>query len=391
MEPKRIFEASLTGDITKLHSLLSEDPFLLDRVTLNSVETPLHISCMAGQTEITKKFLSLRPKWAQELNQQGLSPLHMASANGHVEIVKEIVSVVGANICRLKGQDGKVSLHFAAMKGQVSVLRELVSACPESVSEVTVGEESVLHLAVKNNQFEAVRVLIEELRKLGKMEIVNWKDIEGNTTIDLLIGDHDAQEAGGIIINTNPVNTTGFTPRDVLDLILQNDNTTMTYQAILSPPSGFSNNTPVDYYSKNDAVLINTKSALNVGEGEAVMASDPHVFVIFTVFNAIGFFASLGMISVLTSGFPLRAGLRLAILSMVATYVIAVFYEAPTKMRTVFVVLWLMGLVVLFELGRFGFWLLRKCGILKFSRRSSPPSLDGYPHDQQNNHHQLDF
>ncbi|XP_030494121.2 uncharacterized protein LOC115709977 [Cannabis sativa] len=300
-------------------------------------------------------------------------------------------------------------------------------------------------------------------------------------TIDLLIGDHDAQEAGGIIINTNPVNTTGFTPRDVLDLILQNDNSTgslnhmikmietfqkagalksnqiainkktqtvnninnnnnnnnnnsnsnnkctsfrfiitlwreltkeieessietqnalmvvavliatMTYQAILSPPSGFSNNTPVDYYSKNDAVLINTKSALNVGEGEAVMASDPHVFVIFTVFNAIGFFASLGMISVLTSGFPLRAGLRLAILSMVATYVIAVFYEAPTKMRTVFVVLWLMGLVVLFELGRFGFWLLRKCGILKFSRRSSPPSLDGYPHDQQNNHHQLDF
>ncbi|KAF4395206.1 hypothetical protein F8388_001593 [Cannabis sativa] len=185
MEPTRIFEASLTGDITKLHSLLFEDPFLLDRVTLNSVETPLHISCMAGQTEITKEFLSLRPKWAEELNQQGLSPLHMASANGHVEIVKEIVSVVGANICRLKGQDGKVSLHFAAMKGQVSVLRELVSACPESLSDVTVGEESVLHLAVKNNQFEAVRVLIEELRKLGKMEIVNWKDIEGNTVLHL--------------------------------------------------------------------------------------------------------------------------------------------------------------------------------------------------------------
>ncbi|XP_062099794.1 ankyrin repeat-containing protein BDA1-like [Humulus lupulus] len=181
----RIFEASLTGDVTTLHSLLSEDPLLLDRVTLNSVETPLHISSMAGQTEITKEFLALRPKWARQLNQQGLSPLHMASANGHVEIVKEIASVVGADICRLKGQDGKVSLHCAAMKGQVGALRELVSACPESLSEVTVGEETALHLAVKNNQFEAVRVLVEELRKLGRMEIVNWHDREGNTVLHL--------------------------------------------------------------------------------------------------------------------------------------------------------------------------------------------------------------
>lgn len=56
-----MFEASYSGDITTLLSLLSEDPFLLDRVTLNSVENPLHISSMAGQTEIAKKFLSLRP------------------------------------------------------------------------------------------------------------------------------------------------------------------------------------------------------------------------------------------------------------------------------------------------------------------------------------------
>ncbi|XP_062098165.1 uncharacterized protein LOC133804035 [Humulus lupulus] len=286
--------------------------------------------------------------------------------------------------------------------------------------------------------------------------------------VDLLIGD-DAEAAE--IINTNPINTSGFTPRDILDLILQNGTSnglndikmietfqkagalkskdlqqnpnkkpqtnhntntntrkcssfrfiihlwgeltkeieessietqnalmvvavliaTMTYQAILSPPSGFSSSIDqsANHYSKHDAV--STKKAINVGEGEAVMASDPHVFVIFTVFNAIGFFASLGMISVLTSGFPLRAGLRLAILSMVATYVIAVFYEAPTKMRTVFVVLWLMGLVVLFELGRFAFWFLRKCGVVKFKtglRRRRRALAD---HHVEQNDHELDF
>ncbi|KAE8660719.1 hypothetical protein F3Y22_tig00116951pilonHSYRG00703 [Hibiscus syriacus] len=44
--------------------------------------------------------------------------------------------------------------------------------------------------------------------------------------------------------------------------------------------------------------------------GEAVMASDPEIFEVFTVFNAIGFFASLARISPLTSGFPLRACLK---------------------------------------------------------------------------------
>lgn len=56
-----VFEASPLGDIPALHSLLEEDSLILDRVGLSSVENPKHISCLAGQTEIVKEIVSLRP------------------------------------------------------------------------------------------------------------------------------------------------------------------------------------------------------------------------------------------------------------------------------------------------------------------------------------------
>lgn len=178
----RLFEAARCGDISTFHSLLEEDPFLLDRVALNSVYNPLHVSALAGQVEITKEIVSRKPAFTRELNENGFSPIHVASANGHIEIIRELMRV-GYDICLLKGKDGKVPLHCAALKGRVDVVKELVWACPESLKQVTACGETALHLTVKSNQIEAARVLIEEIRRLQMMEILNWKDTEGNTVL----------------------------------------------------------------------------------------------------------------------------------------------------------------------------------------------------------------
>jgi hypothetical protein len=54
----------------------------------------------------------------------------------------------------------------------------------------------VLHVAVKSNQAEAVKVLLEEIKKLDMMEIVNWKDKDGNTIMHLatLRKQHEVRE-----------------------------------------------------------------------------------------------------------------------------------------------------------------------------------------------------
>ncbi|XP_021279683.1 ankyrin repeat-containing protein BDA1-like [Herrania umbratica] len=137
---------------------------------------------MVGQTEITKEIVGRKPGFARELNENGFGPMHIASAKGHVEIIRELMRV-GYDICLLKGKDGKVPLHCAVLKGRVDVVKELVGACPESVKEPTAFGETALHLAVKSNQIEAARVLIEEMSMLVMTEILNWKDKDGNTIL----------------------------------------------------------------------------------------------------------------------------------------------------------------------------------------------------------------
>ncbi|KAK6240144.1 hypothetical protein QUC31_005613 [Theobroma cacao] len=410
MEP-RLFEASRSGHISAFHSLLGEDPFLLDRVALNSVDNPLHISTLAGQTEITKAIVSRKPAFARELNENGFSPMHVASAKGHIEIIRELMRV-GYDICLLKGKDGKVPLHCAALKGRVDVVKELVGACPESVKEPTAFGETALHLAVKSNQIEAARI------------------------IGLLIG----QEAVVSRVNVNAINSSGFTPKDVLDLLLQSGGdcydiqihqifqqagavkardittgpahvqteaenfnkkqkllspsswnqwkelmkevtesstdtqnalmvvavliATITYQAILSPPSGF--------WSDPDNKNLPTASTVQkrtMEPGEAVMSDDPPIFSVLIVFNTIGFIASVAMIFLLTSGFPLRAGLRLAMFSMIGTYVVAISYIGPTKMTEIYITVIVMGILFLAEFARFIMWLFKKWRVGPDTRR----------------------
>lgn len=71
------------------------------------------------------------------------------------------------------------------MKGRIDVVKEWICACPQSVKETTTCGETVLHVAVKSNQIEAFRALMEEIKKLDMMGIVNWKDKDGNAILHL--------------------------------------------------------------------------------------------------------------------------------------------------------------------------------------------------------------
>ncbi|XP_049386528.1 ankyrin repeat-containing protein BDA1-like [Solanum stenotomum] len=222
---RRLREAAQKGDVHHLQSLIKEVPFLLSTVSLaGSNETPLHIACLSLHLEFAKEIIRLRPEFARELNQDGFSPLHIASANGDIDIVKELLNV-DRNLCLLKGKDRRIPLHYAVIKGRKHVIKELLVASPNSAAEVTAHGETCLHLAVKNHQFEAFKLLLENLKEFNKYGLLNNKDIQGNTVlhlatstkqfevVDLLLDENFVAKG---TIDVNSLNKGGLTPLEVL-------------------------------------------------------------------------------------------------------------------------------------------------------------------------------
>ncbi|KAI6706388.1 hypothetical protein NL676_009350 [Syzygium grande] len=76
-------------------------------------------------------------------------------------------------------------------------MKVLLSALPESLEETTAQEETALHLAVKNNWFDAVVVLLEHLKQHKKEQVINRKDNKGNTISHLTVA-AEKFEAGGL-------------------------------------------------------------------------------------------------------------------------------------------------------------------------------------------------
>ncbi|KAL3615505.1 hypothetical protein CASFOL_041166 [Castilleja foliolosa] len=222
---RSLIDAAKTGNVDKLHNLIKHDPFLLRAANLFDGDNPLHMACIGGHVDFVKQILNLNPVFAQELNRDGFSPLHIASATGDFEIVKEFLKL-GGFICLVKGKEKRIPLHFAVVKGRIIVLSELLSACSDSITEVTARRESCFHLAVKNNQFEAFKVLCEHIVVLSDKEyVLNMKDEHGNTilhlaastkqyeVLDLLLDENFICKSK---LELNTLNKNGLTPLDVL-------------------------------------------------------------------------------------------------------------------------------------------------------------------------------
>ncbi|PON99759.1 Transmembrane protein [Trema orientale] len=233
----RLFEAALTGNVETLHKLREENPLILSDYSLISPhENPLHVATKAGKLGFVKEMIRLKPESVMELNKEGFRPLDIASALGHVEIVKEIIASTscttttsGNDICRLKGKDGRTAMHYAVIHGKIEVIDELVSFSVECVKDLTVLGETTLHLAVKYYRFEALRSLVESLEKLGLEELVNWGDKDGNTVLHLAVS-RKQHESVEFLLNNNSIssalklnetNSRGLTPMDVMDLLIE--------------------------------------------------------------------------------------------------------------------------------------------------------------------------
>ncbi|KAF8028978.1 hypothetical protein BT93_E1601 [Corymbia citriodora subsp. variegata] len=381
----RLLEASRTGNVDRLYSLVRDNVLILDTASLVKGDNPLRAASMAGHVNFVKEVLKLRMEFAMELNQDSLSPLHIASARGDVDIVRELLKA-GNHLCLVKGREERIPLHYTAIKGRGEVLKELVSACPDSIEKVTAQRETALHLAVKNSQFEAFKMLVQQLKQFNKEQALNCRDGQkrrwsnaGLTPLGILVlidsGAGDAEIAEILVRSeatrpmrlpsvvvatgdpepqTDQSNRNHFqsprhhqsrrtwtgrclkrdSPGDLRNvlLIVAALITAATYQAVLQTPGGLWQDD-----SKSDSTGCTNNGTQSHKAGQAILGTTNPVsyilfltaFYVFLSFNTLAFSSSMLLIICLTHGYPFFLEVVIAMVSMGVTYGASIFAITP--------------------------------------------------------------
>ncbi|KAL7167032.1 hypothetical protein ACSBR2_037653 [Camellia fascicularis] len=183
---QRLKEAAEGGHINGLYSCIKEDPHILDGIDdIPFVDSPLHTAASAGHTHFALE-MNLKPSFTKKLNPEGLTPLDLALRNGYLITVRRLVNF-DKELIRVKGREMLTPLHHVAEKGHIDLLAEFLCACPESITDLTIRDETAVHIAVKNFQLQAFKGLLGWLRRTQRLHVLNRDDEEGNSVLHIAV------------------------------------------------------------------------------------------------------------------------------------------------------------------------------------------------------------
>lgn len=220
MMEKKLYEATLKGDVRTLEALMREDELVLARLSVTSCsnQTPLHLAAMLGHYDYAKSLLRYKPNFATRLDSQDRSPLHLASANGYVDIVKLLLQE-DPSVCLVRDEDGRTPLHLAIMNGQYESINKLVEAKPEVICYTLDHGETILHSCIVYNRLKPLILLIESC--IIDEDFANAKDGSGNTILHTATALKRTQQIKYLLtrseMRVNEVNEIGLTALDITE------------------------------------------------------------------------------------------------------------------------------------------------------------------------------
>ena len=169
MAESKLLIACREGDEVEVQKLLSqvEDPADVRRDWDKNKMTLLHFSCRHGWLDVTRKLVeSYRCDPESGDWRYGITPLHEAFYEGHVDIVRYLVSERGCRTTyQFKCKEGTDSLlHKACRHGHVAMVEALTNGQPGTVLLNYSNENGMtaLHEACRGGYVEAVRHLASQ-------------------------------------------------------------------------------------------------------------------------------------------------------------------------------------------------------------------------------------
>ncbi|KAJ0792109.1 putative ankyrin repeat-containing domain-containing protein [Helianthus annuus] len=166
-----LFTAVQFGDVELVKTLLEKDPSLIQQTTAYDRHSALHIAAANGQIEIVSMLLEDRSVNPDSLNRHKQTPLMLAAMHGKIDCVKKLIEA-NANILMFDSPNGRTCLHYAAYYGHSDCLETILFAARTSHVAASWGFSrfvnirdgkgaTPLHLAARQRRPQCVHMLLD--------------------------------------------------------------------------------------------------------------------------------------------------------------------------------------------------------------------------------------
>nr|XP_043636348.1 putative E3 ubiquitin-protein ligase XBAT31 [Erigeron canadensis] len=166
-----LFSAVQYGDIQTVKTVLESNPNLVKKVTVYDRHSALHIAAANGQIEIVSMLLENGSVNLDSVNRHKQTPLMLAAMHGKLSCVEKLIQA-GANILMFDSLNARTCLHYAAYYGHSECLQTILSSARTSHVAVSWGFSrfvnirdgkgaTPLHLAARQRRPECVHILLD--------------------------------------------------------------------------------------------------------------------------------------------------------------------------------------------------------------------------------------
>ncbi|XP_060520037.1 transient receptor potential cation channel subfamily A member 1 isoform X2 [Cylas formicarius] len=155
--------ASREGHIRSLENLIRLGACI--NLKNNNNESPLHFAARYGRYNTVRQLLDSEKGTfvINESDGEGMTPLHIASQQGHARVVQLLLNR-GALLHR--DHNGRNPLHLAAMNGYTQTIELLLSVHSHLLDQTDKDGNTALHLATMENKPNAIALLLSMNCKL---------------------------------------------------------------------------------------------------------------------------------------------------------------------------------------------------------------------------------
>ncbi len=144
-----IFEAAATGQTDRVHTLIEEEPSLVNSYSSDGF-SPLSLAVFFGHSETVDTLLAAGAEVnAASRETMKLTPLASAMAAGHNQIARTLIDN-GANV-DAKGENDLTPLHTAAARGNIEAATLLLEHGAEISATTKDGKKPIAYAEERNH------------------------------------------------------------------------------------------------------------------------------------------------------------------------------------------------------------------------------------------------